>query len=217
MSDFLNATINNEFFYILPICNLPCDTNGSAIDNEIIDSLSRGARSSVAVLQNFAQYNDNFGDLGSGTLVIPTYIKNLKPDFISFSVTTDGSTVTNLNHIVYSVSLEMVYELIDGINPFITGDNIQYNLLPVNQYETHCKFANGVLYPIDLSCIYAFRDIAVRNADVSPAPTASEDKNNKSRPYNITLWKKFIKQDENNKSSFIKQNSLPSTYNTYIA
>lgn len=217
MSDFLNANINNDFFYILPICNLPCDTNGSAIDNEIIDSLSRGARSSTTVSQNFAQYNDNFGDLISGTLVIPTYIKNLKPDFISFSVTTDGSTVTNLNHIVYSVSLEMVYELVDGINPFITGDNIQYNLLPADHYETHCKFANGVLYPIDLSCIYAFRDIAVRNTELSPAPTVSEDKNNKSRPYNITLWKKFIKQDVTNKDTFIRQNSLPATYNTYIA
>ena len=215
MSDFFNATINNEFFYILPICNLPCDAQGTALDDQFVDSDMRGARSSTNTLQNFSQYNDNFESL-SPILIIPDYIKNLNPDYISFSVTTDGTTVTNLAHIVYSISLKLVYKLVNGINPFITGDNIEYNLNPEDNYDVHCKFSNGVLYPIDLSSIYGFTDIAITTSELVPAPTASPDKNNKSRPYNITLWKKFIKQDPANRFSFLKQNSLPATYNTYI-
>ena len=215
MSDFFNATINNEFFYILPICNLPCDTQGSATDEQSVDSDMRGARSSTNTLQNLSQYNDNFESLSS-ILIIPDYIKSLNPDYISFSVTTDGTTVTNLAHIVYSISLKLVYKLVNGINPFITGDNIEYNLNPEDNYGVHCKFSNGVLYPIDLSSIYGFMDIAITTDELVPAPTASPDKNNKSRPYNITLWKKFIKQDPSNRFSFLKQNSLPATHNTYI-
>ena len=215
MSDFFNATINNEFFYILPICNLPCDAQGTALDDQFVDSAMRGARSSTGTLQNFSQYNDNFESL-SPILIIPDYIKNLNPDYISFSVTTDGTIVTNLAHIVYSISLKLVYKIVNGINPFITGDNIEYNLNPEDNYDVHCKFSNGVLYPIDLSSIYGFTDIAITTTEFVPAPTASPDKNNKSRPYNITLWKKFIKQDPANRFSFLKQNSLPATYNTYI-
>jgi len=215
MSDFLNATVNNQFFYILPICNLICDNLGVALDNRFVDSEPRGARSSTNSFQVFDQYNDNFGFNDSGIFTIPDYIKNLNPDYISFSVTTDGSVVTNLAHQSYSISLNIIYDLLN-LNPFIDGKGTQYNFSIENEYRVNCKFTNGKLYPIDLKNVKSFRDIEITNTPSIPAPTSSADKNNKARPYNITLWKKFITSSSLNKDSFVKQNSLPSSFNYYF-
>ena len=72
------------------------------------------------------------------------------------------------------------------------------------------------LIPIDFKSLFAIEDISYTLADFIPAPTSSPDKNNKARPYNITLWKKFLKSSENNKFSFIADNKLPAGLNEFI-
>jgi hypothetical protein len=226
MSDFLNATINNSLFYILPVCNFNTDFYVTGLpDGQYRTTDARGANSSTLTTPQLFQYNDNFGAnrslpldpnliTGNEGIVIPQYIKDLDIDFISFSVTTDGQTSTNLQHNSYSVTLTLIYDYY-GSSPFISGDGTTKDFIADAEYHVDCKFANGVLYPIDLKNIKKFMDIEITSQQTSPVPSTSADKVNKARPYNITFWKRFIKSDPNNRFSFLKQGALPNVYNLH--
>lgn len=212
MSDLLLAKIDNQKFYILPVCNIPdIPTAPDVTDQTWVEWSSRGYVTSTNQNQQYGQYNDNIE-----TYEIPDYIKDLNIDYISFGVTPDNGVASPLNNESYIITCNLIYELVDGINPFYDGTGSSFNFLESNLYRTQIKVPNGKLIPIDLKSLFAIEDISYTLADFIPAPTSSPDKNNKARPYNITLWKKFLKSSENNKFSFIADNKLPAGLNEFI-
>jgi hypothetical protein len=212
MSDLLKAKIDNQKFYILPVCNIPdIPTAPDVTDQTWIEWTSRGYSTSTTTGGLSAQYNDNIE-----TYIIPDYIKKLDIDYISFGVTANGSVANPLNNESYIITCNLIYELVNGINPFYDGIGSSFNFAEDNLYRTQIKVPNGKLIPIDLKSVYAIEDIAYLLNEDLPAPTSSPDKNNKARPYNITLWKKFFKSTANNRFSFIADGKLPVGLNAYI-
>jgi hypothetical protein len=217
MSDYLNALVESEKFYILPVCNLsinpsvPLEANDYLSDQEFITEwTTTGYAIGTTGGQNLGQYNDNFNEI-----VIPNYIKQIGIDYISFSSTPSGAATTagqDVNEVVFN----LVYEIKDGANPFIDGNGNSYNLTEEAKYYIQVKAENGKLIRIDFNNLYSIRDIIETFVDFIPAPTESPDKNNKARPYNITLWKKFLNTSSTNKNIFVKTNSLPAGCNEYI-
>jgi len=212
MSDLLKAKIDNQKFYILPVCNIPdIPTAPTEFDATWVEWTSRGYRTSTTSGNLLNQYNDNIE-----TYIIPDYLKKLDIDYISFGVTADNGVTNPINNESYIITCNLVYELVNGINPFYDGTGSSFNFLEETLYRTQIKVPNGKLIPIDLKSLYAIEDIAYSLFEDLPAPTSSPDKNNKARPYNITLWKKFFKSNENNKFSFIADNKLPAGLNEFI-
>jgi hypothetical protein len=212
MSDLLLAKIDNQKFYILPVCNIPDRPSAPDVTDETwVEWASKGYSVSTTTAGLGTQYNDNIN-----TYIIRDYIKNLEIDYISFGVTASGSVSNPINNESYIITCNLIYELVDGINPFYDGTGSSFNFEQANLYRTQIKVPNGKLIPIDLKSLYAIEDIAYLETDDLPAPTSSPDKNNKARPYNITLWKKFLKSDSNNRFSFIADGKLPVGLNEYI-
>lgn len=212
MSDLLKAKIDNQKFYILPVCNIPdIPTAPDVTDETWVEWASIGYATSSNQNAQYGQYNNNLE-----TYEIPDYIKNLNIDYISFSVTPDNGVASPITQESYIITCNLIYKLVDGVNPFKDGNNNEFNFLESDLYRTQIKVSNGKLIPIDLKNLFAIEDISYNLADFIPAPTSSPDKNNKARPYNITLWKKFFKSDENNRFSFIANNKLPAGLNEFI-
>jgi hypothetical protein len=214
MSDYLNALVDLEKFYILPVCNLSIEPSvPNDIDNTSDEFWTEwtptGYNISTTSSGNYNQYNDNFEEI-----VIPDYIKQIGIDYISFSSTPSGAATTagqDVNEIVCN----LVYEIKNGLNPFIDGAGNQYNLDEETKYYIQLKAENGKLIRIDFNNLYSIRDIIQTVVDFQPAPTDSPDKNNKAHPYSITLWKKFFTSSTTNKDTFVKTNSLPASCNEY--
>lgn len=202
MSDVLSAAVNNEKFYILPVCNLP--THFPLLLNDAQDAEARGFRIGGGGQAN--NVNSTLNNLT--TLVIPQYLKEQNIDYVSFSATAALEGTTN-----YDISPTLVvninYELVDGINPFINGNGISYTFQNEGYYSTQIKVKNGELISLDLKSIYSIQDIIQTVVSAS----SSADRINKAVPYNITLWKKFIKSDNNNALTFLQSGKLTVGYN----
>lgn len=212
MSNYINALVNNQKFYILPICNLPDNPSTPDVSDETwVEWSSRGFATATSTPNLLHQYNDNFS-----AYIIPDYIKNLDIDFISFSVTPNSHVTNPLRNESYSLTCNLVYQLEDGINPFYDGVGTPFTFVDASLYRTQIKVPNGELMAIDFKSLYSIEDIYYGEAETSPAPTRSPDKNNKARPYNITLWKKFISSSSTNKSSFCVDDKLPAGLNAYL-
>ena len=214
MGEYLNALVESEKFYILPICNLvinPFIPSEAYPDDEFwIEWNPVGYSVSTTTGGNLAQYNDNMEEI-----IITDYIKNLDVDYISFSSNPNADT-TSSGQRISSVVFNIVYKLTDGINPFVTGEGTQIYFENEDEYICQCKVEVGALLKIDLKNIYSIRDIVITTTDVVPAPTDTADKNNKCRPYGITLWKQFLTSSSNNKNIFLQSNLLPAGYNEYF-
>lgn len=203
MSDYLNSLVRSQEFYILPVCNLP--THDQLMVDLSYDAEARGFRPGGGGTAN--NLNSTVNNLNP--LFIVDYLKNLNIDYISFSNTCELSP-QNYDQSPCLV-VDIRYQLIDGINPFISGDGTSYNFPSSFQdiYRTQIKVKNGELIKIDLKSLYAITDIVVTEV----SQTNSADRINKAIPYNITLWKKFLKSSYNNASSFLINGSLTQGYN----
>jgi len=214
MSNYLNALVQSEKFYILPVCNLPINPTSPVKDTDISDELwtdwnPSGYSVSTTGVGNSGQYNDNMN-----TILIPDYIKNMDIDYISFSSNPTNDTSAGGQRIS-SIVINIKYNIDNGLNPFITGNGSSVNFVEETKYICQIKIENGALLRIDLKNIYSINDIIITVLDAIPAPTESPDKNNKCHPYSITLWKKFLTSSPTNKDTFIKNNSLPASCNEY--
>ena len=214
MSDYLNALVESEKFYILPVCNLPINPYSPVEEVDIsdefwIDWTTSGYSVSTTGGGNLSQYNNNMN-----TIVIPDYIKNMGIDYISFSSNPTGDSTAG-GQGISSIVINLKYDINNGLNPFITGDGSSVNFVEETKYICQIKIENGALLRIDLKNVYSINDIIITEQDFIPAPTDTPDKNNKCHPYNITLWKKFLVSSSTNKDIFIKDNSLPASCNEY--
>jgi hypothetical protein len=214
MSDYLNALVQSEKFYILPVCNLPINptspVQGTDISEELwTDWVPSGYSVSTTGGGNYTQYNNNMD-----TIIIPDYIKNMGIDYISFSSNPTGDTTAGGQRIS-SIVINIKYNIDNGLNPFITGDGSSVNFVEETKYICQMKIEIGALLRIDLKNVYSINDIIITETDFIPAPTESPDKNNKCHPYSITLWKKFLTSSPTNKDTFIKNNSLSASCNEY--
>jgi len=209
MSDVLAAEVNNEKFYILPVCNLPThlQTFFSQLNDLAVDAEPRGFRPGVGGQSNLI--NSVFNNLNY--LVIPQYLKEQNIDYVSFSANPEHA-FTNSYDSSPTLVVNIVYELIDGINPFTNLQGASYNFVNEGYYNTQIKVKNGELIPLDLKSIYAIADIFEQIFHSNN----SADRINKAVPYNITLWKKFIKSDNNNALTFLQSGKLTVGYNLMV-
>jgi hypothetical protein len=127
MSDYLNALVESEKFYILPVCNLSINPNtldpeANTGDEFWTEWTTTGYNIGTTGGANLGQYNDNFEEI-----VIPSYIKQIGIDYISFSSTPSGAATTG-GQDVNSIVCNLVYEISNGLNPFILGDYTEVDL-----------------------------------------------------------------------------------------
>lgn len=148
MGEYLNALVEAEKFYILPICNLvinPFVPSEDYPDDEFwVEWNPVGYGVSTTTGGNLAQYNDNMEEI-----IITDYIKNLDVDYISFSSNPSADT-TSSGQRISSVVFNIVYKLTDGINPFVTGEGTQVYFENEDEYICQCKVEVGALLKIDL-------------------------------------------------------------------
>jgi hypothetical protein len=127
MSDLFSASVNNEYFYILPICNLLPYNSGS---------------STGGVVGNVAGTNPL-----SSAITIPDYIKNLDIDFISFGANPAGAAVLPSQLCV----VQIVYDTGDNVDfQVINSSNNSVSLSTDSEYIVEIRVRNGELLPIDI-------------------------------------------------------------------
>jgi len=137
MSNYLSATVNNEFFYLLPICNLlpfnSLQANGGIIGNTT------------------TLYSSN-----TLNITIPDYIKALDTDYISFGANPASSTSIPSNVVV----AQIVYDTgvpVGGSFSVINSSGTSVSLTNDNEYIVEIRVRNGELLPIDLKNIKSIR------------------------------------------------------------
>lgn len=131
MSNYLSATVSNEYFYILPICNLlPYNSSTSGVGS--ITGNNTTLYSTTAL-----------------SITIPDYIKALDVDYISFGANPGSSTSLPSNIVV----CQIVYET--GSNNFnvINSSGTSVNLNNDSDYIVEIRVRNGELLPIDIKNI----------------------------------------------------------------
>ena len=129
MSDLFSASVNNEYFYILPICNLLPYNSGS---------------STGGVVGNVAGTNPL-----STTITIPDYIKNLEIDFISFGANPSGAAVLPSQLCV----AQLVYSTGDNDFKVYNSSGTLVSLSTASEYIVEIRVRNGELLPIDIKNI----------------------------------------------------------------
>lgn len=216
MSEYLDSIVDFKKFYILPVCNLPLGASIPTTDyfeDEFWTECNFfGFNTGTTNSNEFNNYNDNLD-----TIIIPDYLKLLDISFISFSSNPINDTSQFGSSNITTVTFNIEYNMNNQINPFIDGNGNSFNFENQDKYITQLKVPNGSLVPVDFKNIYSIKDIHYTFADFMPVPTTSTaDKNNKCRPRNITLWKKFLSKTESNKNQFLKNNCLPASLNTYL-
>lgn len=194
MSSYLNALVNNSKFYILPICNLKA-TEPSVISQFNYDWESTGYLAGSGGQTNTTNWNDK--NLATTIILNHSYLQTIDPDYISFSSspTNYGTNATNddLEELVFNIRYSPNPT---GINSFniVKYDGQSGNTL-LNRYDTQVRIKNGKLYPIDILNLTSWFDVRFTSG---VAATSSVDRLNKIVPFNIVLWKRFIKSDINN-------------------
>lgn len=130
MSDLFSASVNNEYFYILPICNLLPYNSGA---------------STGGIVGNVAGTNPL-----STAITIPDYIKNLDIDFISFGANPAGATVLPSQLCV----VQIVYDT-NGDSDFQVKNSLgnSVSLFTDSDYIVEIRVRNGELLPIDIKNI----------------------------------------------------------------
>jgi hypothetical protein len=127
---YIQAKVQNEYFYILPVCNL---------------------------LPYVSTVNVAGGVTGNSTtlystpldITIPDYIKALDIDYISFGAN-PGSTTQLPSNVVVA---QIVYDT--GSNNFnvINSAGTSVNLATDSEYRVEIRVINGELLPIDIKSI----------------------------------------------------------------
>lgn len=130
---YLNAVVQNEYFYILPICNLlPYNSNTTT-------GTVGGVTGNTTTLYSTTTLS----------ITIPDYIKALDTDYISFGANPAGSTAIPSNLVV----VQIVYDT--GSNNFnvINAAGTSVNLQTDSEYIVEIRVRNGELLPIDIKSI----------------------------------------------------------------
>jgi hypothetical protein len=130
MSNYFNALVNNEFFYILPICNLLP-----------YNSLTTGIGSITG--NNTTLYSTALN------ITIPDYVKNLDIDYISFGAN-PGSTTQLPSNVVVA---QIVYDTGSSNFNVINYSGTSVNLSTDSEYIVEIRVPNGELLPIDIKSI----------------------------------------------------------------
>jgi hypothetical protein len=132
MSNYLSATVKNEYFHILPICNLlPYNSSTSGVGS--ITGNNTTLYSSTAL-----------------SITIPDYIKDLDVDFISFGANPGSSTALPSNVVV----CQIVYNtgFVSGFS-VINSAGTSVDLTTQSEYIVEIRVRNGELLPIDIKNI----------------------------------------------------------------
>jgi hypothetical protein len=130
MSNYLNATVNNEYFYILPICNLlPYNSSTTGVGS--------------ITGNNTTLYNTPL------SITIPDYVKNLDIDYISFGANPGSSTQLPSNVVV----AQIVYDTGSTNFNVINSAGTSVNLTTDADYIVEIRVRNGELLPIDIKNI----------------------------------------------------------------
>lgn len=146
MSNYFSAVVNNQFFYVLPICNLMPQNSGSGVG---------GVVGNVAATNNFPV----------GGITIPQYIKNLDTDYISFGANPAGNTVLPSQLVV----CQIVYDTgipVGGNFTVINAAGNTVSLASNNEYIVEIRVRNGELLPIDIKSIKRIQ-ISTSSADTN--------------------------------------------------
>lgn len=131
MSNYLNATINNEYFYILPICNLlPYNSSNSGVGGITGNNTTLYTQTPLSI-------------------TIPDYIKNLDTDYISFGANPGSSTQLPSNVVV----AQIVYNTGSTNFNVINSGGTSVDLLTAQDYIVEIRVRNGELLPIDIKNI----------------------------------------------------------------
>ena len=133
MSNYFSAVVNNQFFYILPICNLMPQNSGST---------TGGIIGNVAGTNNFP----------TNGITIPDYIKALDTDYISFGATPASATALPSQLVV----CQIVYDTgvpVGGNFSVINAAGNTVSLLNDNEYIVEIRVRNGELLPLDIKSI----------------------------------------------------------------
>lgn len=133
MSNYLNATVNNEYFYILPICNL-LPYNSTTTANTV-----GGVIGNTTTLYNTTTLS----------ITIPDYVKNLDTDYISFGANPASSTQLPSNIVV----AQIVYDTGSANFNVINSAGTSVNLTTDADYTVEIRVRNGELLPIDIKNI----------------------------------------------------------------
>jgi len=125
MSNYLSATVNNQFFYVLPICNLK-------------------PSSEFDVLGNTAGTNPL-----ATSITITNAIKDLNTDYISFgsspSLTSQIPSIVTVCQIVYDTGVSS-FQAVNSLNQLV-------NLQSPDEYIVEIRVPSGELIPIDIKSI----------------------------------------------------------------
>lgn len=131
MSNYLSATVKNEYFHILPICNLlPYNSSTSGVGS--ITGNNTTLYTSTAL-----------------SITIPDYIKALDIDYISFGANPGSSTSLPSNVVV----CQIVYETNSNNFNVINSSGTSVNLNNDSDYIVEIRVRNGELLPIDIKNI----------------------------------------------------------------
>lgn len=176
MSDLFNASIVNEYSYILPICNL-LPYNSGASTGGVVGNVSGTNPLSVAI-------------------TIPSYVKDLNIDYVSFGANPEQTVVLPSQLCV----VQIVYDTEDSSGFLVKNfSEASVALATSTEYAVEIRVRNGDLIPLDIKSIKSIK-----------ASTSSASTINLATPTNITLWKRFIKSSSSNKATFMVDNKLPS-------
>lgn len=133
MSNYLSATVNNEFFYLLPICNL-LPYNSTATTGTV-----GGITGNTSTLYNTTALS----------ITIPDYVKKLDIDYISFGASPSSTTQLPSNVVV----CQIVYDTNSSNFNVINSSGTSVNLVTDSEYIVEIRVKNGELLPIDIKNI----------------------------------------------------------------
>jgi hypothetical protein len=186
MSNLLNATIDNEKTYLLPICNLlPYNNSASPTVGGLRGSISGN------------------NPIPTSGIVIPDYVKNLDIDYISFGTTPEVTTVLPPRLVCFYIVYNTGYSAGSSF-PVIKSDGTQTDLVDPTEYRVELRVPVGELLPIDIR--------AIKRIDGCPTAVTGSFL---AAPTNITLWKRFLISESTNKA-FLGTTPLPSGPNAII-
>jgi hypothetical protein len=199
MSNVFKGFVEDEKYFILPVCNL------DITDNELedifgIDIAPTGFRPRGTTQAN----TENSLYKNVKTISFASIVRKLEIDYISFS----GNSLSHQT-LDYDYSKELMINLIYN-HPTNSNFNIYPNLTTSYfKYTVQTRVVNGKRYPIDIKTIDQLVDVFV----TTTVQSSSVDRINKAVPFNITFWKKFYKSDIKNKDSFLIDGKLPGGVN----
>jgi hypothetical protein len=209
MSSYLETLVNNNKFYILPICNIKATNTQAQFPPFNYDWESTGYIAGSGGLTNTTNWTEK--NFQTTVIIQQNYIAEINPDYVSFSSNPinygTNSNNDDLEELVFNVRYSP--SPVGSNFVVITYDN-QTRVTFNNRYDTQVRIKNGKLYPLDVLNFERWFDVRLTSG---VAAGSSVDRLNKIVPFNIVLWKKFITSDKNNFLNLTNNILLPAGIN----